>query len=117
YPEKEGTLTHPDGRLQRLRQAIGHPRGGDGAPGSGVRPLWQVIAAVARELGYDEGVAIAGSQVSQRMFAAVPFYNGMTLDAIGGRGLRWQDEASYDAPASDPASLSVPAGLPAKADG
>jgi NADH-quinone oxidoreductase subunit G len=25
YAEKEGTLTHPDGRLQRLRPAIGHP--------------------------------------------------------------------------------------------
>ena len=25
YAEKEGTVTHPDGRLQRLRQAIGHP--------------------------------------------------------------------------------------------
>ena len=25
YAEKEGTMTHPDGRLQRLRQAIGHP--------------------------------------------------------------------------------------------
>ena len=27
YPEKEGTLVHPDGRLQRLRPAIGRPRG------------------------------------------------------------------------------------------
>ena len=27
YAEKEGTVTHPDGRLQRLRQAIGHPEG------------------------------------------------------------------------------------------
>ena len=25
YAEKEGTVTHPDGRLQRLRPAIGHP--------------------------------------------------------------------------------------------
>ena len=25
YAEKEGTLTHPDGRVQRLRPAIGHP--------------------------------------------------------------------------------------------
>ena len=25
YAEKEGTLTHPDGRIQRLRAAIGHP--------------------------------------------------------------------------------------------
>jgi NADH-quinone oxidoreductase subunit G len=35
YPEKEGTLTHPDGRLQRLRPAV--PRPGD------VRPIWQVL--------------------------------------------------------------------------
>ena len=27
YAEKEGTLTHPDGRVQRLRPAIGRPRG------------------------------------------------------------------------------------------
>ena len=53
YPEKEGTLAHPDGRVQRLRQAIGHPRGAGGQPGSGVRALWQVIADVAREVGYD----------------------------------------------------------------
>ncbi len=25
YAEKEGTVTHPDGRLQRVRQAIAHP--------------------------------------------------------------------------------------------
>ncbi|MEA2420700.1 MAG: NADH-quinone oxidoreductase subunit, partial [Thermoleophilaceae bacterium] len=25
YAEKEGTVTHPDGRLQRVRQALGHP--------------------------------------------------------------------------------------------
>ena len=25
YAEKDGTVTHPDGRLQRLRPAIGHP--------------------------------------------------------------------------------------------
>ena len=31
YAEKDGTLTHPDGRLQRLRAAIGHP--GDVARG------------------------------------------------------------------------------------
>ena len=27
YPEKEGTLVHPDGRVQRLRPAIGRARG------------------------------------------------------------------------------------------
>ena len=24
YPEKEGTVTHPDGRVQRVRRAAGH---------------------------------------------------------------------------------------------
>ena len=47
YAEKEGTLTHPDGRVQRLRPAIGRPKGPDQQSGSGVRPLWQVIADVA----------------------------------------------------------------------
>ena len=28
YAEKEGTVTHPDGRVQRLRPAIGHARRG-----------------------------------------------------------------------------------------
>jgi NADH-quinone oxidoreductase subunit G len=116
YPEKEGTITHPDGRLQRLRQAIGHPRAGTNAPASGVRALWQVISDVARELGHDAGTAWTGAQVSQRMFAAVPFYNGMTLDAIGGRGLRWQDHGSYDAQPPEPFKLAVPASLPAKGE-
>ncbi|HWT22251.1 MAG TPA: NADH-quinone oxidoreductase subunit NuoG, partial [Solirubrobacteraceae bacterium] len=31
YAEKEGTLVHPDGRVQRLRAAIGRPRPLDGA--------------------------------------------------------------------------------------
>ncbi len=24
YPEKEGTVTHPDGRIQRVRRAVRH---------------------------------------------------------------------------------------------
>jgi NADH-quinone oxidoreductase subunit G len=113
YPEKEGTLTHPDGRLQRVRQAIGHPRAGGNQPGSGVRALWQVISDVARKVGYEAGTAWTGAQVSQRMFAAVPFYNGMTLDAIGGRGLRWQDKVRFELPLPDPSALDIPAALPA----
>ena len=68
YPEKEGTLTHPDGRLQRLRPAIGHPRGPGGQPGTGVRALWQVIADVARGVGHDPGEFRTGFQVSTKLF-------------------------------------------------
>ena len=45
YAEKEGTVTHPDGRLQRLRPAIGHP--------GEVRAEWQVLAEIAHRLGLD----------------------------------------------------------------
>ena len=41
--EKEGTLTHPDGRVQRVRQAIGHL--------GEVRPGWWVLAELADRCG------------------------------------------------------------------
>ena len=88
YPEKEGTVTNLDGRVQRLRVAIGRPKGRSGLPGSGVRPLWQVIS----DLG-DLGV-LTGAAASQQVFEAVPFYAGLTLDEIGGRGVRWPQRAT-----------------------
>jgi NADH-quinone oxidoreductase subunit G len=81
YAEKDGTLTHPDGRLQRLRPAIGHP--------GSTRAEWSVIADLARRLGADLGV-LTGPMASAQLFAAVPFYAGLTLEEIGGQGVRWQ---------------------------
>ena len=49
YAEKEGTLVHPDGRVQRLRAAIGRAKGA--TQGGGVRAGWQVIADVAARAG------------------------------------------------------------------
>ncbi len=117
YPEKEGTITHPDGRLQRLRPAVGHPRGPGGQPGTGVRALWQVIADVARELGHDPGDARTGAQVSNRVFEAVPFYKGITLEEIGARGVRWVEREAFESPAWEPAKLDIPSGSPAASEG
>jgi NADH-quinone oxidoreductase subunit G len=78
--EKDGTVVHPDGRLQRLRSAIRRP--------GEVRAGWQVLADLARAVGLDTGVLSAGMAFRQ-LVAAVPFYEGLTLDAIGGRGVRW----------------------------
>jgi len=106
YAEKEGTLVHPDGRLQRLRPAIGRP----GRLGSGVRPGWQVIADVAKRAGHDLGV-LAGPMASRQLFDAVPFYAGLTLDAIGGRGVRWPASEAAGALGATPwqlAELGVP---------
>ena len=88
YPEKEGTVTHPDGRLQRVRQALG--RAGE------VRPGWQVLAELCERTGAGLGLHTA-SQVTALIAGNVPLYKGLTLDAIGGQGTRWQDGEGAEA--------------------
>jgi NADH-quinone oxidoreductase subunit G len=88
YAEKEGTVTHPDGRIQRLRPAVAHP--------GSTRAQWLVIADLAARLGLDLGVLTAG-MASQQLFDAVPFYGGLTLDEIGGKGVRWQEREAASA--------------------
>jgi NADH-quinone oxidoreductase subunit G len=82
YAEKEGTITHPDGRLQRLRPAVAHP--------GSIRAEWSVIAELARRMGLDLEVLTAG-MASAQLFDSVPFYAGLTLEQIGGKGIRWQE--------------------------
>jgi NADH-quinone oxidoreductase subunit G len=82
YAEKEGTVTHPDGRIQRVRQAV--------AMAGITRPGWQVIAELSLRLGLDLDVR-NDKDASQQLFDAVSFYDGLTLEEIGGRGVRWQE--------------------------
>jgi NADH-quinone oxidoreductase subunit G len=96
YAEKEGTITHPDGRVQRVRPAIGHP--------GAVRAEWSVLAELAQRVGLDLGV-LTGPMASAQLFEAVPFYAGLTLEEIGGRGVRWQERAAASAFPAGPAGL------------
>jgi NADH-quinone oxidoreductase subunit G len=88
YAEKEGTVTHPDGRIQRLRPAI--------ARQGSTRAEWQVIAELAQQLQLDLGV-LSGPMASAQLFAAIPFYGELTLEEIGGRGVRWQERPQASA--------------------
>jgi NADH-quinone oxidoreductase subunit G len=117
YAEKEGTVVHPDGRVQRLRPAIGRPKSRDlrasGSP-AGVRASWQVIADVARGAGIDLRI-ISGAMASARLFEAVPFYAGLTLDEVGGRGVRWPETEAglgWGERGWEPADLDVPPAAP-----
>jgi NADH-quinone oxidoreductase subunit G len=102
--EKEGTIVHPDGRLQRLRTAIKHP--------GSVRASWQVLADVATSTGADLGVLTAGMAFKQ-LVEAVPFYAGLTLEQIGGRGVRWPEtEAAAAMPAGVVPVATTPANAP-----
>src|SRR4051794_24268157 len=108
YAEKEGTVVHPDGRLQRLRAAIGRAKGAQ--PGGGVRAGWQVISDVAQRAGFSVG-APAASVLSRRLFEVVPFYEGITLDLIGGRGVRWpahESAARLEVEPWKPVKLTLP---------
>ena len=82
HAEKEGTVTHPDGRLQRLRPAIA--RVGE------TRAEWSVLADLAARVGFDLGVR-TGPMATAQLAAAVPFYGGLTLEELAGHGVRWQE--------------------------
>jgi NADH-quinone oxidoreductase subunit G len=97
--EKEGTLVHPDGRVQRMRAAVGHP--------DEVRPGWWVLAELSKRIGLDTGVLTSGMAFAQ-LVEAVPFYSGLTLDELGGRGVRWPErEAASALPSVDRGTLTT----------
>jgi NADH-quinone oxidoreductase subunit G len=104
HAEKEGTVVHPDGRLQRLRIAIQHP--GD------VRAGWRAIAELGVACGLDLDGVRRSADVFEALVAAVPFYAGLTLEEIGGTGVRWPATAAASAlgPLTPDGGRTAPAG-------
>jgi NADH-quinone oxidoreductase subunit G len=93
HAEKEGTVTHPEGRLQRLRRNVPLPEG--------MIPGWRFLAAVAAELG-DDLRPESPADVFDALSNEVPFYDSLTYEEIGGKGLRWGER--------DPGKSWTPAG-------
>jgi NADH-quinone oxidoreductase subunit G len=107
YAEKEGTLTHPDGRLQRLRPAIPRP--------GGVRMGWEVLVELSAALGDELGLH-TGPMVLGEISREVPFYAGVTHEELGGLGVRWQDRdaaANLPRPGHRPEASEPAAAAPA----
>jgi NADH-quinone oxidoreductase subunit G len=82
HAEKDGTVTHPDGRLQRVRPVAGRP--GD------IRPGFKVLAELSAALGHETGVDSQPTAFAA-LTKAVSFYGSITEETIGGRGVRWQE--------------------------
>jgi NADH-quinone oxidoreductase subunit G len=82
HAEKEGTVTHPEGRLQRLRPNVPHP--------DATRPTWWALNEVLLRLGLDLNVGTP-EEVFARLAGEVPFYGSITYEEIGGLGMRWQE--------------------------
>ncbi|HUA12203.1 MAG TPA: NADH-quinone oxidoreductase subunit NuoG [Solirubrobacteraceae bacterium] len=94
YAEKDGTVVHPDSRLQRLRAAVQRP--------GAVRAGWQVLAELGARLGVATDVRSA-AQASELLYDSVPFYAGLSVEEIGGRGARWSERSQATAlPAGGP---------------
>ena len=103
HAEKDGTITHTEGRLQRVRPAAARP--GD------IRGGWHVLAELAAALGHETGINSVPEALA-KITESVPFYAGLTDQEIGGRGIRWQDR-----PAADSWSLNAAAGPVGGTDG
>ena len=56
----------------------------------GMMLLASTSALFIARLGHPTGDFRTGAQVSRRLFEAVPFYAGLTLEAIGGRGVPYR---------------------------
>jgi NADH-quinone oxidoreductase subunit G len=93
HAEKDGTVTHPDGRIQRVRPSAGRP--------GAIRPNVGVLAELSLALGHDTGIA-SQPGAFEALTAAIPFYAGIDDAMIGGRGIRWQE---------GPSASSFPGGL------
>ena len=75
HAEKDGTVTHPEGRLQRVRPAARRP--GD------IRPNWGVLAELSLALGHDTGISSQPSAFPA-LTEAVPFYAGIQMRTSAG---------------------------------
>jgi NADH-quinone oxidoreductase subunit G len=85
HAEKDGTVTHPDGRLQRVRPSASRPEQ--------VRSNITVLSELAANLGLSPGID-SQPTAFKALTSAVSFYNGIEDSDIGGRGIRWQDTPS-----------------------
>jgi NADH-quinone oxidoreductase subunit G len=103
HAEKDGTVTHPDGRLQRVRPSASRP--------GEIRPNWGVLAELSLALGHDTGVDSQPSALAA-LTDAVPFYDGIDDSEIAGRGVRWQDR-----PAASSLPAPVASSLPSAGEG
>jgi len=83
WAEKDGTFTATDRRVQRIRQAI--------EPPGEAKPDWEILCAVAKELGAEDLFAFASAgEIFEELRKVTPSYAGITLERLNRpEGLQW----------------------------
>ncbi len=79
-PEKNGTFTNTDRRVQRVRKAIKSP--GD------TRDDWRILTDLSAAMGYPAEYADV-MEITEEIASVVPFYAGITPERLEGNGLHW----------------------------
>ncbi len=80
FPEKTGTYTNTDRRVQIGRRAIDPP--------GEAREDWRIVAEISERLGYPMDYA-SEAEIFDEIASLTPFMAGMSYDRLGGHGLLW----------------------------
>jgi formate dehydrogenase alpha subunit len=79
-PEKNGTFTNTDRRVQRVRKAIDPP--------DGTRDDWKIVMDLSNALGYAMEYETA-MDVSEEITHTIAFYSGIKPERLEKNGLHW----------------------------
>ncbi|MEW6335634.1 MAG: formate dehydrogenase subunit alpha [Thermodesulfobacteriota bacterium] len=81
FAEKDGTFTNTERRVQRVRQAL--------PPPGQARGDWEIVAEVARRMGYPLDYPSSG-EIVEEMRRLTPIYGGITCQRLAaGESLQW----------------------------
>ena len=80
FPEKAGTFTNTERRVQLLKKAVA-------APGE-ARPDWQIVCDIATAMGYPMAYANAAA-IMEEIASLVPSYAGIRHERLTNGGLQW----------------------------
>jgi len=80
WAEKDGTFTNTTRTVQRVRKAVNPP--------GEARPDWQIIADLARLMGFDWNYSSA-EEIFEEIRKVLPAYAGITYSRIEEKGIPW----------------------------
>ena len=80
FPEKTGTFTNTDSRVQLAQQAIDPP--------GQVRDDWRIIADLAARMGYRMSYA-SEEAIWQEIVSLTPVFAGITYERLANEGIPW----------------------------
>ncbi len=105
WAETDGTFTNLERRVQRAPKALRNPQ-------SKAAPDWMILDHLATHFGLNWPYADEQA-VTREITQAVPYYAGLTWDALGDQGVQW--DASSMRPKAELRKVEQPELAPARA--